>query len=866
MRCLNTGYLIPAILTGLAGILTACGGGGSGAASAPATFTISGTVSAAAGTAADSDVNDPAAPFADNSSTLAPQDIPNPVTVGGYVNQTSAGPPGRSGPGQTTVLNDASDVYRATLTAGQTITLTEANAGGGDLDLLLGDSGGTIVASSGTPANLGGDNNLSETIVVPSSGTFFIEVHAATGASNYSLVLGQDITSTYAGKGPSLTDDFVIGEAIVKFRSGINPSATATKQTGVSNSTDREIRISLSSVRAASGKTVVTQYPVLVAGDMDMRAKWDTLQEIRKLNNRPDVEYAEPNYIRRPLLTPNDPLYATQWHYPLIHLPQAWDITTGSAGVIVAVIDTGILGGHPDLLGQTVPGYDFISDVANANDGNGIDNDPQDPGDSGVGASSFHGTHVAGTVAAATGNMTGVAGTCWNCRIMPLRALGLFGGSSYDIRQAILFAAGMPNDSGTTPAQPADIINLSLGGEGFSQADQDLFDQVRAAGIIVVAAAGNNTSNVPFYPASYNNVVSVSAVDINRQPAPYSNFGPAVDVAAPGGNSAQDINGDGNPDAVLSSGGDDSGALQYNYRFLQGTSMATPHVAGVAALMKSVDPALTPVQFDSLLAGLQLTVDLGNPGRDDRYGYGLIDAHKAVVAAQGGGSPVPPTLVVSPGSLNFGNFATNATLTAVNGGGGTLNVSSVTDNAAWLTVTPDGGNPGDGTGSYHASIDRTGLADGTYNAVITFTWSDGGPDRTETVNIIMQVASFATSGDAGFHYISLIDSSNGNVVDQVALAASNGTYPFTFSNVPAGTYEIIAGTDNNNDLFICDAGEACGGYTTLDQPTQIMVDTNISGLDFVTGYNITVNSAAATTTTPALRRVITRKSLPNPSL
>ena len=832
MRCLNTG-LLTGLCAGMALILTSCGGGGGGAASAPATFTVSGTLSAAAGTAADSDVNDPAVPTTDNSTVPLAQDIPNPVTVGGYVNQPGEGPDGRSEED-----GDASDVYRVTLTAGQTITLTEADATGADLNLILGDAGGNYLDDSSSVTN------PTETLTVSSSGVHYIEVYAAGGASNYSLVVGQQITATSI-PGPSMSAEFVTGEAIVRFRTANAATAAIAGQAAAAMPTDRDVRVQLSLQQAAvSGSDNSSRYPVLIADNPTLRAKRDTLHAISNMNRREDVEYAEPNYIRHPQLTPNDPLYLTQWHYPQINLPQAWDITTGSSSVIVAVIDTGILGGHPDLLGQTVAGYDFISDIANANDGNGIDNNPQDPGDSGVGASSFHGTHVAGTVAAASNNATGVTGACWDCRIMPLRALGLFGGSSYDIRQAIRYAAGLPNDSGTLPTNTADIINLSLGGEGFSQADQNLLDQVRAAGIIVVAAAGNNASNVPFYPASYNNVVSVSAVDINRQPASYSNFGPAIDVAAPGGNSAQDINGDGNPDAVLSSGGDDSGALQYNYRFLQGTSMATPHVAGVAALMKSVAPGLTPAQFDSLLAGLQLTVDLGNPGRDDQYGFGLIDAHQAVVAAQGGSSPVPATLVVSPGSLNFGNFATSGTLSAVNGGGGTLNVSAVSDDAAWLTVTADGGNPADGTGLYDIVIDRTGLADGTYNAVITFTWSDGGPDQTENVNVIMQVTSFASSGDAGYHYISLVDSSSGNIVDQVALSAISGSYPFTFNNVPAGTYEIVAGTDNNNDLFICDAGEACGGYTTLDQPTQIMVNSNVSGLDFVTGYNITVNSTA----------------------
>jgi hypothetical protein len=320
---------------------------------------------------------------------------------------------------------------------------------------------------------------------------------------------------------------------------------------------------------------------------------------------------------------------------------------------------------------------------------------------------------------------------------MPVRALGKGGsGANYDIMQAVRYAAGLENDSGTFPPQKADIINLSLSGTNESVFEQYIYDEVRAEGIIVVAAAGNNASSQPVYPAAYNGVLAVSGVDINEQRASYSNFGLYVDLAAPGGDLSDDKDGDGYRDGVLSTAAsvDLIGNLSYGYSYLEGTSMAAAHASGVIALMKAVNPALTPDELDELKVDGRITQDLGDPGRDDLYGYGLIDAQKAVLAA------APALLTVSPASLDFGTELSSADLTVDKIGPGLLTILSVTDNAAWLSIEKD---PAVGDGAvparYRVQVDRAGLPPGDYGASISF------ESDNNTVNVLVTMKASATN-------------------------------------------------------------------------------------------------------------------------
>jgi len=844
----------PALAAVLASALLAgCpGGSDSSGPPPPTTFAASGIISAAAGQVIDSDTNDTRdVPKVQNDSLATAQAVPGSATIGGWVAEPA----------------DPIDAFRTQLGAGQSAVLEIADAGA-DLDLCL-----YRVIDPGSPVACSEDPVApQETVTAPEAGEYFVVVEAVTLASNYVLTLGVNAAglTASAGAAPGATPrgEFVPGEVLVRFRDGaLGPARAApgdelrarARSLGMEPLggavRGRPALLGLGATPEARRRALATlgvdpPLPWSFGAPLDAleAARRDTLRAVKALRARPDVASADPNFVFQPSLVPTNQYYPLQWHYPLINLPQAWDLETGVASVVVAVIDTGVVLDHPDFAGraQLVPGYDFISDAARANDGDGLDANPDDPGDeASLGSSSWHGTHVTGTVVAAWKDGQGAAGVAPGARVMPLRALGIGGGTSADIIEAIRFAAGLSNASGTPPTTKAAVVNLSLGClDCFSATEQAVYQDIRNAGVIVVAAAGNENSTLLGYPASYDGVVSVSAVDLTLARAPYSNHNASVDVAAPGGNTGANLNGDAYPDGVLSAVVD--GTRSADWAFYQGTSMASPHVAGVVALMKSVCDTLSPEQLDAILAAGGMTRDIGAAGRDDAFGYGLVDALEAVQSANAQcGVPPPAGVEATPLRLDFGSTETTLSLTVTQTGAATpLTITQATLPAgAWLAATPAAGNA-NGFGAYTVTVNRTGLADGRYSGVVRFTRSDD-PDAVVDVPVLMQVGAPTGVGDAGYLYVLLLDAQFEPLAQlEPGNGPGGGHYPYSFTGVPAGSYFIVAGTDSDNDDAICDEGEVCGMWPTLGVPTRIELEADRPGLDFGVGLDVGLGGAA----------------------
>jgi serine protease len=798
-------------------------------------YILSGTIDVADNTAVDLDTNDQGAANAPNDNFGLAQDLPVPVVLGGYVNQ-----PGNGADGNNFEDGDPSDFFRFTGGSGQSILLSFSDENALEIHLYLYDDERRLVDTSQSDGN-------TQSLTISSAGTYYLEVYAANGAGNYTLTVNLATIST-AGAfcGLRLSDDFLPGEAIVEFDAGhatnafslsgfLTPSDLGTDYRKGPQLIRFEVGAdTLAPARSLNNSHQDTHRDRIDPQDHELLAKWDTLQMVRHIRSLSGVSGADLNYRRYALgLTPDDVYFDKQWHYALIDLPNAWEQTTGSTDIVVAVIDTGVLLDHPDLQGKLVAGYDFIDDETAANDGDGEDDDPDDPGDSLQMNSSFHGTHVAGTIAALSDNASGVAGAGWQTRVMPLRVLGVGGGTSNDLIQAIRYAAGLYNTTDQSPERAADIINLSLGGGQYSAMEQSAISAARNAGVIIVAAAGNSDDESVQYPAGYEGVVSVSAVDGQAERAPYSSYGASVDVAAPGGDTGSDLDGDGYPDGVLSTCGEETAdaesPINMVYCYYQGTSMAAPHVSAVAALMKAVDTDMTPDQFDARLIGGQLTRDIGISGRDDAYGFGLIDAYQSILSAL---ENAPTVALFAPSALVFGRTDESLSLAVSKLGADALTIDSLNSGASWLQVVAEEVDD-NGFGTYRVLVDRTGLANGIYLADLDVATGS----ETRTVAVRMQVLTDTTPGVRANHYVVLVDGTSGETVGSAAVVDVS-TGAFSMDGVLAGEYYLVAGSDMDNDNYIGDAGEAFGAYLSLDNPVELSIDGNRSGLDLVTVYRM----------------------------
>jgi serine protease len=541
----------------------------------------------------------------------------------------------------------------------------------------------------------------------------------------------------------------------------------------------------------------------------------------------PGVRFAENNVRVYPFAVPTDPSYSRQWHYPVMNLPAAWDITTGSDSIVTAVIDTGIVT-HPDFApNRILQGADLISDAAAAGDGTGRDMDPTDMGgDVPNGGSSWHGTHVAGTIGAATNNGVGVAGVTWAGKILPVRVLGKQGGTLADIAAGMSWAIGDPVPGMTTNPNRAHVVNMSLGGRSQANATvQAAIDSGRAKGVVWVIAAGNaNEDATGTFPCNQANVICVGSVGFDGKRSSFSNYGAPVDVMATGGEMSQDLNGDRNPDGVYS-------LLKGGYEYYNGTSMAAPHVAGIVALMLSANPALTPDQVESILKTTAVASSQCNEG----CGTGLVNAQAAVLKAKDPNNTpnTPPQLSVASTQLSF-NGSGNQSLLVRNLGGGTLQVSVTTSGtqASKVTAPASLSVPALGTAQLAVSVNGTGLPNGDHTAQLNLVGANGAGNATVQVKI--RVGS-VQGKDAVIAFLYEDASGEWNIDEEgIALVQASKGYAYSVPLTPR-TYFVLAGIDDDGDGTAFEDGERVGFWRDTTQIEEIDLKANqtVKGVNFL---------------------------------
>ncbi|QNH14095.1 S8 family peptidase [Xanthomonas sp. SI] len=509
-------------------------------------------------------------------------------------------------------------------------------------------------------------------------------------------------------------------------------------------------------------------------------SKADVDKVVAEIAADPAVKYAVKDFklqrselpkaaLEQPQLVPNDPLYAQyQWHLSSatggINSPAAWDVSKGD-GVVVAVLDTGILPNHPDVAVNLLQGYDFISDaetsrrptdarVPGALDyGDWVENDNECYAGSLAEDSSWHGSHVAGTIAEATNNGVGMAGVAPNATVLPVRVLGKCGGYLSDIADAITWASGGTVAGVPANANPAEVINMSLGGSGTCDAlYQDAINGAVARGTTVVVAAGNSAGNAAnFRPASCANVIAVGATRITGGIASYSNYGAAVDLSGPGGGGGVD----GNPGGYVWQNGYTGATTptsgNYTYMGMGGTSMASPHVAAVAALVQSAviaagNAPLTPAALETLLKQTARPFPVSIP-TSTPIGTGIVDAKAALDKALE--VPCDPqTEECAPPATALTNKVAVAGLTGA--AGNEVLYSFEAEAGAVLSFLTYGGS---GNVSLYVSFDKE-------PSTTSYDAKSARPGNNETVRF--------TAPQAGTYYVKLVGTSSYSGVSLVA--------------------------------------------------------------------------------------------------
>lgn len=517
----------------------------------------------------------------------------------------------------------------------------------------------------------------------------------------YVVYISSASDGTTDGPELAIEGEYVPDQILVRFK----PGTRGAKQREIANKNNLE---QIDEIKQIETKV------------LRIKDKGRVAEKIKALSKNPNVIYAEPDYIVKTQLIPNDPIYPEQWNHPYSKTPEAWDLVTGSTSITVAVLDTGVYINHPDLIGRLVKGYDFVNN----------DDDPSDD--------NLHGTHTTGLVGATGNNAEGVAGIDWKTKIMPVKVLNSSGsGSYYTVAKGLTWAV----DSG------ANVINMSLGGAASSTMESAV-KYGATNNVVMVAATGNDGLEVKRYPAAYSEVIAVGAVNKDVKTS-FSNYGDHLSVVAPG--------------EKLRTTSIGSETVSY-YWYFSGTSAASPQVAGLASLVWSANPKLSAAQVREIIESTAR--DLGDPGFDIYFGHGHINAEAAVKKAQAttgdGGTTTPPADTTAP-TVSISSPASGSAVSGIID----VNVNA-TDNVsvskvellvdsklyAQTTVSP-----------YLFSLDTTTLTNANHTLVAKAYDSAGNVGTSSTITITVNNTT-ATPIDTELPTVSITNPKDGSTVSK----------------------------------------------------------------------------------------------------
>ncbi len=857
---MGVGSAIRGVVGAVCLALAGCGGSG-GASDAGsdlpgAGVRLSGTLSVPAGAAVDSDLNDVNQLGRTRNNDLATaQALTAPVLLVGSVNRPGTGPAGSN-----QVEGDTTDAYVLDLQAGDLVELefapgttdntAQATA---DLDLYVVSNDGALTGTSDS------SDGHYECVRITQAARYYLKIEAFKQAAAYTLRAGPAATPTTGCTATTTRAAFDPGELVAQSRTPTPGMATALSTSATT--LPRGPHLITLPTSTPTRKTALAQSATTTTGAairvLDTRL--ETLRYAKTLRATGAYDYVEPNWRLETSTTigtfpPNDLHYGEQrWHHDLIALPAAINRIQAlpaqpAQRPVIAVIDTGVMLDHPDLQPQLASlGRAFVTDRLPGDHNQANGDDQRLPEDNAV----SHGTHVAGTAAAATFNGIGVAGVAPMARLMPLNVFGRNGSAkTIDILQAMLYAAGLDNNAGVLPARRADVINLSMGSPGAcSVAFQDTINRVRAAGTLVVVAAGSKADNASGQraevqqPANCAGAIAVGAIDSDRQLSRYANTGTTLTVAAPGGDLGPAGIASGFSEGIFSTlvnfTGDGQRVAGVGPQ--QGSSMAAPQVSGVLALMRYLDPELSPEAVDALFASGQLTDDLGAAGRDTSTGWGLINARKAVeavLAPQSAASSVASgaaTLGVYPARLDLGSLRSTATLdlvvTAGKRSGVTDTVVAARSSSPAITLRTGTADATVSLSRQFVAIDRRLLpTDGTHRITLTLTLRSGA-ELTVPVTLDRPAGSASSGAGWGPVYLTLSDPDTGRVLHTVVVHAAQGRYQWQFPGYRRARVALQASTDPSNAGGICQQGAACGNGPGLSAGQAVALSGDQSGLD-----------------------------------